>query len=283
MLGRMLRLELAGEPGWRVDWTSRRREPGALPFEAESPRFLLDLARERGGYDWAVNCIGVLKSTAEKTGPEGAAAAERINAVFPRELARVAEEIDCNVIHVSTDAVFAPDSGRCLESDLPAPADHYGRTKLLGEPSAPNALSFRCSIIGPNPVKKTGLFEWILGQPRDATITGYDDQLWRGVTTVQFAKLCARIFKEDLFGRLRRQFPVHHFCPNETVTKYGLLQLLTRRFRPDLQVKRAAGGRVDRILETRGMLREMCGAELPMDVAIDEVSTYIDGPNAAGA
>jgi len=58
MLGRMLRLELAGAAGGRVDWTSRRREPGALPFEAESPRFLLDLARERGGYDWAVNCIG---------------------------------------------------------------------------------------------------------------------------------------------------------------------------------------------------------------------------------
>lgn len=283
MLGRMLRLELAREAGWRVDWTSRRDEPGALLFDAESPGSLLDLARERGGYDYAVNSIAVLKNAAENTGPDGAATAERVNALFPHELARLAAEIGCKVIHVSTDAVFAPDSGPCLESDPPGPVDHYGRTKLRGEPSAPNALTLRCSIIGPNPVKKAGLLEWVLGQPRDGTVTGYDDQLWRGVTTLQLAKLCARIFAENLFGKLRDQSAVHHFCPNETVTKYRLLQLLSERFRPDLEVKRSAGGAVTRILETAGMLREICGTDLSMDVAIAELSTYIDGPTAAGA
>jgi dTDP-4-dehydrorhamnose reductase len=279
----MVRLHLARDAGLSVDWTSRRKESDALLFQAETPQSLLDLARERGGYDYAINCIAVLKNAAENSGHEGEAAAHQINAVFPHELARIAAEIDCKVVHVSTDGVFAPDSSICCESDVPAPSDLYGRTKRLGEPSAPNALTIRCSIVGPNPLKKTGLFEWVKEQPRDATISGYDDQLWRGVTTLQFAKLCARIFHEDLFVRLRDQSPVHHFCPNVTVTKYQLLQLLCRRFRPDLRVARATGGMITRVLETRGLLREICGAECPMDVAIEELSTYIDGPKAAGA
>jgi dTDP-4-dehydrorhamnose reductase len=279
----MVRLYLAAEPGFAVDWTSRREEPAALFFQAETPGSLFDLAQRRGGYDYVVNCIAALKNAVESLDPRAADEASRINAVFPQELARSAAEIDFKLVHVSTDAVFAPESGRCLESDVPAPFDLYGRTKLLGEPSALNALTIRCSIIGPNPVKKTGLLEWVLGQPRNATIPGYDDQLWRGVTTLQFAKLCSQIFQEDLFRQLRDESNVHHFCPNEVVTKYQLLQLLCRRFRPDIQVRRAAGGPSNRILETSGLLREICGAERPMDVAIEALSTYIDGPKAAGA
>ena len=282
MLGRMVRLHLATEPGFAVEWTSRREETGALIFQANLPGSLVDLAKRRGDYDYVVNCIAVLKKAAEGPEPEAAAEAHQINAVFPHELAQLASEIGFRLVHVSTDAVFAPESGSCFESDIPVPADLYGRTKLLGEPSAPNALTVRCSIIGPNPVKKTGLLEWLLGQPRHATITGYEDQLWRGATTLQFAKLCARIFQGNLFEQLRGESSVHHFCPNRVVTKYQLLELLCRRFRPDIGVERASGGAINRVLESRGMLREICGAELPMDVAIEELSTYIDGPKAGG-
>ena len=279
----MVRLYLARDAGLRVNWTSRRQESGALLFQAESPHSLRDLAAKRAGYDYAINCIAVLKNAAEDSGPQGAAAAHQINAVFPHDLARIAAEIDCKLVHVSTDGVFAPNSGPCLESDVPAPTDLYGCTKLLGEPSAPNAFTIRCSIIGPNPVKKTGLFEWVIGQPREARIKGYDDQLWRGVTTMQFAQLCARVFRDELFVRLREESAVHHFCPNAAVTKFQLVQALSRRFRPDLLVERATGGPVNRVLESRGMLREVCGSERPMDIAIEELSTYIDEPKAAGA
>jgi len=282
MLGRMVRLHLAADPGFAVDWTSRREEPDALHFQADSSRSLVELAKHRGGYDYVVNCIAVLKKAAESPEPQAMARANQINAVFPHELAQLAAEIGFKLVHVSTDAVFAAESGSCFESDIPVLADLYGRTKLLGEPSGPNALTIRCSIIGPNPVKKTGLFEWVLGQPSNATIMGYDDQLWRGATTLQFARLCARIFQENLFQQLRDESGIHHFCPNAVVTKYQLLELLCRRFRPDLRVERASGGIINRVLESRGMLREIYGAELPMDVAIEELSTYIDRPKAGG-
>lgn len=283
MLGRMIRLHLAEAAGITVDWTSRRNEPGALAFDAESPRSLLDLARRGGGYAYAINCIAVLKNAAELSGPEGEAAANRINALFPHQLAQSAAEIDCKVIHVSTDAVFAPESGTCRESDIPHPADLYGRTKLQGEPAASNVITLRCSIIGPNPVKKTGLLEWVLAQPSGGTVQGYEDQLWGGVTTLQFAQLCRRIFQEDLFRPLSEQSAVHHFAPNTPVTKFELLELLGRRFRPDLCVKRARGGSVTRLLESEGMLRELCGTQRPMAIAIDELSTYIDGPKPGRA
>lgn len=281
MLGRMIRIHLGIVPGFSADWTSRRENERSLPFQAESVRSLIDLANRRGGYDFVVNCIAVLRNDPGNLEPSGAADANYINAVFPHELAQVTAELGSKLVHVSTDAVFAPKAGRCTESDLPAPADAYGRMKLSGEPSAPNALTFRCSIIGPNPVKKAGLFEWILGQPPKATIKGYDDQSWNGATTLQFAKLCAAIFQDDRFSQLRTESPVHHFCPNEPVTKYELVQLLCQRFRPDVQVERAAGGAVSRILETGGMLRKICGPPRPMAIAIDELSTYIVGPKSA--
>lgn len=283
MLGRMLRLRFSGVPGLVLKWTSRREESGAIPFRAESPQSLVDIAGQHGGFHYVINCIAVLRAGATSSGPETETRMHEINALFPHELARIAAEIESKLIHISTDAVFAPESGVCFEADEAAPADFYGRTKLLGEPSAPNAITIRCSIIGPNPVNKTGLLEWVVGQPPKAMINGYSDQLWCGVTTLQFAELCLQIFQEGLFERLRGESRVHHFCPNEAVTKYQLLKLLCGRFRPDIAVEESAGGAIKRVLGTRGILGELCGAELPMDVAIHELSTYIDGPNAAGA
>jgi dTDP-4-dehydrorhamnose reductase len=280
MLGRMIRLHLGTASGFSVDWTSRRENEGSLPFRAESVQSLIDLARQRGGYDFVVNGIAILRNAPGQLEQGGMADANYINAVFPHALAEITGELGAKLVHISTDAVFAPSAGRCSESDLPAPADAYGRMKLLGEPSASNALTFRCSIVGPNPVKKTGLLEWVLSQPSDATIKGYDDQRWNGVTTLQFAKLCAQIFQENRFVQLRDESSVHHFCPNEPVTKYELVQLLCQRFRPDVQVERTAGGAVSRILETGGTLRKICGPARPMAIAIDELSTYIVGPKS---
>jgi hypothetical protein len=65
------------------------------------------------------------------------------------------------------------------------------------------------------------------------------------------------------------------------VTKYQLLKLLCSRFRPDIIVEESAGGPITRVLDTRGMLRQICGGDCSMDVAIDELSTYIVGPKAA--
>ncbi|MBC5625017.1 dTDP-4-dehydrorhamnose reductase [Clostridium sp. NSJ-49] len=58
----------------------------------------------------------------------------KINAIGPRNLAIVCEEIGAKLVQVSTDYVFSGVGERALtEFDLTAPYSVYGKTKLLGE------------------------------------------------------------------------------------------------------------------------------------------------------
>lgn len=67
--------------------------------------------------------------------------AYKINAIGPRNLAIAANEIGCEIVHISTDYVFDGEGeknadGSCrpyVEFDLPNPQSVYGKTKLAGE------------------------------------------------------------------------------------------------------------------------------------------------------
>lgn len=58
----------------------------------------------------------------------------RVNALGPRNLAMVCNEIGAKLVQVSTDYVFSGKGSTPLnESYVPSPVSSYGRTKLLGE------------------------------------------------------------------------------------------------------------------------------------------------------
>lgn len=60
--------------------------------------------------------------------------ARRVNALAPRAMADAAARRGIPLLHVSTDYVFdGMKEGAYLETDAPAPASAYGRTKLEGE------------------------------------------------------------------------------------------------------------------------------------------------------
>ena len=209
--------------GWRVDGTQSENPAAPGHFD------ILVTPREQWAallgqhYAYVVNCIGILKAAVDEHDRESVARAIRVNALFPHELSALMP--DARILHLSTDGVFSGALDRpYLESDPTDCPDTYGKTKALGECPAANVLNFRCSIIGRDSAGGKGLIEWVLRSPDGATLTGFDNHLWNGVTTNQFADLCGRVIRSGAFDPLRAISPVHHFCPNPPITKFDLLR-----------------------------------------------------------
>lgn len=80
------------------------------------------------------------------------ALAHRVNAESVGVLAKAARDFNALFVHYSTDYVFdGTKSGPYVESDLPCPANAYGRTKLAGEQAiaaaGPDAIVLRTSWV----------------------------------------------------------------------------------------------------------------------------------------
>src|SRR5262249_46230783 len=145
-------------------------------------------------------------------------------------------------------------AGELDERSTVAPDDAYGRSKADGELSDANAVTIRCTIIGPPPPSdaQRGLWGFVTSSRRQATIDGYEDQLWSGVLTHQFAEVCAELLAPAAFAAARARSAVHHLAPNVALTKFELVSALRDSLRPDLVVRPVATGRpVRRILVSR--------------------------------
>jgi dTDP-4-dehydrorhamnose reductase len=76
------------------------------------------------------------------------ATATAINGEAPANLARVCALHDVNLVHVSTDYVFAGDASSPYEVDAPTgPRSAYGRTKLAGEQAVRSLLPERSWVV----------------------------------------------------------------------------------------------------------------------------------------
>ena len=95
--------------------------------------------------DVIINCIGILI----KGSNENIKNAIYVNGYFPHWLKGVCKEINCKLIHISTDCVFSGKNGGNDENSIKDAIDDYGKTKSLGEFDSFNHLCIRTSIIGP--------------------------------------------------------------------------------------------------------------------------------------
>lgn len=231
------------------------------------------MVQGQGGFDTWVNCIGVTRALLREGDPGGEETATQINASFPHQLAACARSLGARVIQISTDAVFSDRSGVCLEGDLPDAADPYGRSKALGEAREENFLSIRCSFVGPDPAGQKGLLQWYLSRPEGSQVKGFTDQTWVGVTTLQFARICAEIIGQRRFDALREESPVHHLCPNRPLTKCELLMCFEKLFQRNVEIVPTVSGLpVTRILSTRlAGLTALAGKDLSIEPAIREM------------
>jgi dTDP-4-dehydrorhamnose reductase len=199
------------------------------------------------GVTLGVNAVGVLRSHPDYPGEHFQVLARRVNAEFPALLASAAEEAGSRIVHVSTDAVFAPRDEPADEHADVSACEPYGVSKALGEADSAHVVNVRCSVVGPAPGREGGIWEWFVGQPRGATVEGFT-RPWTGVTSRQLAVLCSDLLASGAFGRARDAGPTHHFVPNEPITKLDLLRLLRDALRPDIRVEPGGPGPAGRPL-----------------------------------
>jgi dTDP-4-dehydrorhamnose reductase len=227
MLGHVVARYL-GERGFRVATVAARFDAGR---EAE---FVAEVAT-LGGVA-AINCIGVRPT--EVGLPSDLF---RVNGLLPQLLA--ASLRGRLLVQPSTDAVFGGRGAPFAASARPDTEDAYGRSKLLGESALylGHTVVLRTSLVGPERGQARSLLAWLSTQKGE--VRGYTDQLWNGITTLNWAKLCERALE----GKLEPG--IHQPATEPALSKHELLETMCRVFDIDVTVTAVASGRpVDRRL-----------------------------------
>jgi dTDP-4-dehydrorhamnose reductase len=224
--------ELAGPAAEVLD--AGRTLTGVRVEEPRSVARALDETRA----DAAVNCIGVVKQAVDDP-----AVAIRANALFPHELAAACRERGTRLIHISTDCVFSGRKGGYTETDITDPEDVYGRSKLLGEPATPGALTIRTSMIGREISTSHGLLEWFLSQS-GGTVRGFTRAVFTGPTTPVLSRAIA-----DVLERYASLEGLWHLGA-APIDKHRLLVLLRDAFEVDVQIEPDDGVVIDRSLDS---------------------------------
>lgn len=189
-----------------------------------------------GEFDVVINCVGVLNKAAEEN-PDAA----YLNGELPHVLARLTEGTPTRVFHMSTDCVFAGNTGPYTEASVPDGLTAYDRTKAAGELRDGKNLTFRNSIVGPDINQNgIGLLNWFMGQ--EGTVKGFTGAIWTGLTTLELAKAMEYEAGEDAYGLV-------NMVPDGSINKCDLLGLFNEELRGGkVEIVADAGLQLDKTL-----------------------------------
>jgi dTDP-4-dehydrorhamnose reductase len=249
MLGHTAYRVFAASPGIEAFATlrsdaARRHFPAELQDGLISGTDVLDtdaltnvMARIRP--DIVMNCVGLVKQLASAKDPLSALP---INAIFPHRLARLCALLGARMVHVSTDCVFRGDRGMYKENDFADADDLYGRSKLLGEVDAANAITLRTSIIGRELGGSHALVDWFLSQR--GRVRGFTRAVFSGLTTDELTRVVLHhiLPRPDLTGLWQVSVA--------PITKHDLLGLLRDAYGLDTEIVPDASLVLDRSLDS---------------------------------
>lgn len=198
-------------------------------------------------FDYVINAIGTIKQIIDENDPASVENAYKVNSDFPMFLDDYSKVTGTPVIQIGTDCVFSGSKGGYKESDFFDADDVYGKSKVKGETLSRNTMILRCSIIGKEINRGKSLLSWLLNQEYGATVKGYTDHYWNGVTTLDFSKITLGIIEKNEFRK-----GVSHIVPFDTLNKYQLLVSIANAFgRVDLDIREfKTSNFIDRTLST---------------------------------
>ena len=170
--------------------------------------------------DFLVNCIGWIPQKSSGIAEKDEVDAHELNVELVRQIHDSQQILDFGWIQIVTDCVFSGKSGPYGENSPFDPEDLYGTTKAEGESIMDGAMRIRSSIIGPDPVHRSGLFEWFKKQPPSSRVQGFANHFWNGVSTKAFGRLVAGLTTAD-----RVSSGLYHWIPADSLSKLELLKL----------------------------------------------------------
>lgn len=169
--------------------------------------------------DVVVNCVGLLNQDCDKNADQ----AVYLNSYLPHQLEAITRGSATRIFHLSTDCVFAGNTGPYTEDCFPDGKTMYDRSKALGELINEKDLTLRQSIIGPDMRSGgIGLFNWFMSQ--HGSVKGYTEALWTGLTTLELAKAIEQCALDGSTGLV-------NMVPSSNISKYELLCLFNKYFR----------------------------------------------------
>ena len=194
--------------------------------------------------DFIINCVGILINGANKNIEN----AVFLNSYVPHRLARLADDINAKLIHISTDCVFSGDKDTAYtEDDSKDGSGIYAKTKGLGEVINANHLTLRTSVVGPE-LKSNGeeLFHWFMSQT--GNIQGYTKSIWSGITTIELAKAVEWSIREGITG-------LYHLTNNTSISKYDLIILFRKHTGKHISISAVDGKKNNKsFTDTRNLL-----------------------------
>ncbi|HRS83041.1 MAG TPA: sugar nucleotide-binding protein, partial [Smithellaceae bacterium] len=216
-----------------------------------------------GKYDVIINCIGILNQAAD----ENRSAAIYLNSYLPHLIADIIKDKKTKLIHMSTDCVFAGNTGPYYENSFRDGLSFYDRTKALGEVEDDKNLTFRNSVVGPDMNENgIGLFNWFMKQT--GTIHGFTGALWTGVTTFTLAKAMEKAMEENLCG-------LYNLVNNDVISKHDLLVLFNKYFRNNsLTILKNDDLRLDKSL--RNTRKDFSFAVPSYERMVQEMKVWVD-------
>lgn len=221
MAGHLISIYL-NEQGHKVVGYSRRKVPFVESIEGvvQDKEKLKKIITE-GRFDTIINAIGILNQAAEADKES----AVYVNSYLPHYLAKMTENMNTQIIHMSTDCVFSGKTGPYTEKSFRDGETFYDRTKAVGELEDTKNLTLRNSIIGPDINENgIGLLNWFMKQ--ENPVNGYTGAIWTGLTTLELAKVMERAAEERIHGLI-------NMVPPNSISKYRLLLLLNHYMKDD--------------------------------------------------
>ena len=220
--------------GLRADFAGRILRGLDVLHEDALPRALAHIRP-----DVVVNCVGIVK---QRSDADDALVAIPVNAWLPHRIAQLCNLVGARFVQISTDCVFAGTRGMYVEADSPDATDLYGRSKHLGEVLAPNCVTIRTSIIGPELRGNRGLLNWFLSQ--SGAVKGYSRAYFSGVPTVELA----RILGEYVLNNPALEGLFH--VSAERISKLDLLKLIAADYKFDIDINEDGHVELDRSLDS---------------------------------